>query len=140
VADFIAIEHVRMFAKIEQFAFELCAMWILPEPESPVSRHATAVSIAQCALACGDLALAPENVVALMQAIRSAPGIIVLSDDAATGNFITVHDDEASGETISECLSKATGRLVRKVNSATSCRPTNVSSAPRAMVSSVEHQ
>jgi hypothetical protein len=94
------------------------------------------MAVAQGALLGGDLAVAPVNVVALLQAVGRAPGIIVRRHDAAAGHFESVHDHKPPGGNDFRMVSKATGRLVRKVNSATSLRPEF--SFPRGMVSSVE--
>ena len=45
----------------------------------------------------GNFALAPINIVALLQAVGAATGIIIRGNDAAAGNFKSVHNDKASG-------------------------------------------
>src|SRR5581483_956673 len=98
VADVVAVEDVGVLAGVEEFAFEfggdggLARAGKAGEPD-----HAAGVVIAQGALAGVDLAVAPVDVAALVQAVGGAAGIIVLGHDAAAGDFETIDDDEAAG-------------------------------------------
>src|SRR5438876_277274 len=69
----------------------------------PISLHdalpiyAAEMAVAQFALAGGDLAAAPIDVVAFVMRVVTAARVVVLRDDAAPADVETVDDDEATG-------------------------------------------
>ena len=92
MADIIAIEDVYMPALVEQFALEFRGDGgFAGTGQAGEPQDATALAVAHFALACGDLAVAPIDVVALGVRIMGAPRIIVVGDDAAARHVEAVH-------------------------------------------------
>src|SRR3954468_4847884 len=97
MTDIVAVENVNMAAHGEQLALEFrrhggfAGAGQTGEPD-----HAADVAVAQFALASGDLAVAPIDVVALGMSVVRAPRVAVGSNDAPASQVVAIDDDEAA--------------------------------------------
>src|SRR5713226_617420 len=84
VPNVVAVEHISVPAQIEQFALQLDGNGGLARTgQAGEPDDAAAVAVAGGALPRGDLPVTPINVMALVQRVGRAPGIIFPHNDAA---------------------------------------------------------
>lgn len=98
VANVVAIQDIRLFAHVEEFALQFGGDGRFAgagEPSEP--DDSGGVAVAAGAMLGGDFAVTPENIIAAMGAVTGAFGITIAGDNAAASDFKAVHNNKATG-------------------------------------------